>query len=54
VPITVRKAIGKRPYKIIEKGTGKVVGSSTTRAKAQSSARAHNASRHGWKSTRKR
>jgi hypothetical protein len=39
VPHTVRKKGGKKPYKIVDKRTGKVKGSSTSRKKAQSSAR---------------
>ena len=53
MPVTVRKGSGAKPYKIVEKATGKVVGSSTTREKAQSSANARNAARHGWKPTGK-
>lgn len=44
------KAVGK---KIVEKATGKVVGRSTSHAKAQRSANARNAARHGWKPTGK-
>lgn len=54
MPVVVRKrGTGAKPYKIVEKHTGKVVGSSSTRAKAQASANARNAARHGWKPTRK-
>lgn len=52
-PVTARKQSGKKPYKIVEKATGKVVGSSTSMAKAKSSARARNAAKHGWRPTRK-
>jgi len=45
------KAVGK---KIVEKATGKIVGKSTSAAKAKRAARARNAARHGWKPTRKR
>jgi hypothetical protein len=45
------KARGKN---IVEKSTGKVVGRSTSAAKAKSAARARNAARHGWKPTRRR
>ena len=45
------KAVGKR---IVEKATGKVVGSSTSTTKAKSAARARNAARHGWKPTRRK
>lgn len=44
------KAIGRR---IVEKATGKVVGTSTSHAKAQRSANARNAAKHGWKPTRR-
>jgi len=54
MPVIVRKGTGKRPYKIVEKATGKVVGTSTTRAKAQASANARNAARHGWHPTGKK
>jgi len=43
-----------RGKKIVEKRTGKVVGRSTSKAKAKSAARARNAARHGWKPTRRR
>lgn len=45
------KAVGKN---IVEKATGKVVGKSTSHAKAQRSANARNAARHGWVSTGKK
>lgn len=45
------KARGK---KIVEVATGRVVGTSTSAAKAKRAARARNAARHGWKPTRKR
>ena len=54
MPTTVRKGSGSRPYKVVEKATGRVVGSSSTRAKAQSSANARNAASHGWKPTGKK
>lgn len=40
--------------KIVEKATGKVVGHSTSAAKAKSAARARNASLHGWRPTGKK
>lgn len=49
MPVTVRKSGNK--YNIVEKATGKVVGHSATRAKAQGSANARNAAKHGWKPT---
>jgi len=54
MPVTVRKGSGAKPYKVVEKATGKVVGSSTTKAKAQASANVRNAVRHGWKPTGKK
>jgi len=54
MPVTVREGSGKKPWKIVEKATGKVVGSSTSKAKAQSSANARNAALHGWKPTGKK
>jgi len=53
MPVHVEKREGGKPYKMVEKG-GKVVGSSETKADAESSARARNASRHGWKPTGKK
>lgn len=44
------KAKGK---KIVEAATGRVVGTSTSAAKAKSAARARNAAMHGWKPTGK-
>lgn len=40
MPYKIVKRSGKRPYKIVKKTTGKVVGSSTTRAAAKASVRA--------------
>jgi len=53
MPVKIRKGSGAKPYKIVETATGKVKGSSTTKAKAQASANARNAARHGWKPTGK-
>ncbi len=52
-PVYVVKRSGKRPFKIVEK-SGKVVGTSTTKANAQKSANARNAAKAGWKPTHKR
>ena len=52
MPWKVRKGSGKKPYKIVKHG--KVVGSSTSKAKAQASVRARYASEHGWKPSGKR
>lgn len=54
MPYKIAKRGGEKPYKIINKDTGKVVGSSTSRAKAEASARARNAGHHGWKPTRRK
>jgi hypothetical protein len=40
MPYGIIKKSGKRPYKIVRKDTGKVVGSSTNKQKAQASIRA--------------
>lgn len=49
MPVVVKK--GKDDWLIVEKATGKVKGHSDTKAKAQASAHARNASLHGWKPT---
>ena len=54
MPYKVIKRSGAKPWKIVNKNTGKVVGSSTTKAKAQSSARARMGAHHGWKPTGKK
>ncbi len=41
-------------FKIINKDTGKTVGTSDTKAKAEASVRARFAGEHGWKPTKKR
>ena len=45
MPYKVVRRKGKRPYKIVNKRTGKTVGSSTSKAKANASVRARYA--HG-------
>lgn len=52
MPWKVKKSKGKKPYKIVKHG--KVVGSSTSKAKAESSVRARYGAEHGWKPTGKR
>lgn len=54
MPVKIEKRSGAKPFKIVEVATGRVKGSSTTKAKAQSSANARNASAHGWKPTGKK
>ena len=49
MPVKVRKA--NSGYNIVEASSGKVKGHSTTKAKAQASARVRNAVRHGFKPT---
>jgi hypothetical protein len=50
MPYSVRKSGSKaKPWAIVNKATGKRVGSSTSKAKAQASARARNASHHQGK-----
>lgn len=41
-------------FNIVRKDTGKVVGSSTTKVKAESSIRARLAGEHGWKPSKKK
>ncbi len=55
MPVVVRhKPIkGGKDWAIVEKATGAVKGRSSSKAQAQSSANARNASKHGWKPTRR-
>lgn len=54
MPVHVVKGSGSKPWKIVER-SGKVVGSSTSKAKAQSSANARNAAHYSdWKPTGKK
>lgn len=52
MPAVVRKR--DKRWAIVNKDTGEVYGYSTSKAKAQASAHARNASRHGWKPTGKK
>ena len=47
MPYKVVKRDGSRPYKIVNKDTGKTVGSSKTKAAAESSIRARYAGKGG-------
>jgi len=47
MPWKVVKRSGSRPWKIVKTTTGKVVGSSTTKAKAEASVRARYANAKG-------
>jgi len=40
MPWKVKKGSGPKPFKIVKKDSGKVVGSSTSKAKAEASVRA--------------
>lgn len=53
MPARIRK-VGPRRWAIVNADTGKVYGTSTSKRKAQASANARNASKHGWKPTGKR
>ena len=53
MPHGVRKSRSKAGgYDIIDRNTGRKKGHSTTKAKAQASARARDAGAHGWKPKR--
>jgi hypothetical protein len=55
MPVTVQKGSGDRPYKIVEKSTGREAGSSKTRQEADSAARLRNAiTEGGFKPTGKK
>lgn len=47
MPYRIERRSGAKPWKIIAKDTGKVVGSSTSKAKAQASIRARHAGEKG-------
>ena len=53
MPHSARSAGKGRGYNIVNKRTGKVVGHSTSKRKAQSSARARDAAAHGWKPSKR-
>ena len=46
MPYAIKKGSGPKPWKIIKKTTGAVVGSSTSKAKAEASIRARHAGEH--------
>lgn len=54
MPHGARSAGKGRGYNIVNKRTGRVVGHSTSKAKAQASARARDAAAHGWQPTRRK
>jgi len=51
MPYKIIKRSGAKPWKIINKDTGKQVGSSTSETKAEASVRARLGASHGWKAT---
>jgi len=53
MPYRVERRTGERPYKIINKSTGKVVGSSASKQKAESSVKARLAGEHGWQGAKR-
>ncbi|HVN67178.1 MAG TPA: hypothetical protein VMT55_02315 [Candidatus Sulfotelmatobacter sp.] len=54
MPYKVVKRSGSKPWKIIALDSGKIVGSSTSKKKAEASVHARLAGEHGWKGTRRR
>ncbi len=54
MPYLVRKGTGARPYKIVRRDTGEVVGTSKTRSDAEASIRARYWGEHGHTSRRAR
>ena len=48
MPFAARKSSSGKGYNIVNKNTGKVVGHSTSKTKAQKSINARNAGAHGW------
>ncbi len=53
MPYRIVKKSGSKPWKIVSKETGRIVGSSTTKTKAEASARIRMAADHGWRPTGK-
>ncbi len=49
MPYSVRKGGKGKGYNIVNKQTGKTVGHSSSKSKAQKSINARNAAEHGWK-----
>lgn len=49
MPHGARKSSSGKGYDIVRKDTGKVVGHSSSKGKAEASARARDAAAHGWK-----
>jgi len=53
VHVEHRPIKGSKDWAIVD-SSGHIEGRSTSKAKAQASANAHNAGRHGWKPTKRR
>ena len=51
MPYKVIKKSGKKPWKIIALNTGQIVGSSTSKKKAEASVHARLGASHGWMPT---
>lgn len=54
MPYRIVKRTGAKPWKIINKDRNEVVGSSTSKAKAEASARARMAGEHGFVFSKKK
>jgi hypothetical protein len=54
MPYKIVKRTGSKPWKIINKDRDQIVGSSTSKAKAQASVRARLAGEHGFTFTKKK
>ena len=54
MPVSVREGSGPKPFKIVEKATGKLVGASKTKEKATSAMKLRNAITEGGFRPRKR
>ena len=54
MPYKIVKRTGAKPWKIVNKDRNEVVGSSTTKAKAEASARARMAGEHGFTFSKKK
>lgn len=52
MPYRIEKRKGPKPYKIVRKTDGKVVGSSSSMGDAKASVRARLAGEHGWVGTK--
>ena len=53
MPVSVKKDSKGSGWLIVETATGKVKGHSSSKSKAQASANARNAAKHGWRPTGK-